>query len=100
MVEVNEVPILSHISIKIGVLIATLHYLLLAKLDLTSGAALFTELFVSAALFLVVFWKRFGDLGVIRGRVYYCIHYHVHYRRSLFGELCISRKVAPDDIIL
>ena len=56
-------------------LIATLHYLLLAKLDLTSGAALFTELFVSAALFLVVFWKRNDDLGVIRRVAYYCIHF-------------------------
>ena len=75
MVKVNEVPLLSHISIKIGVLIATLHYFLLEKLDLTGNAVLFTELFVSAALFLVVFWKRSGDLGVIRWGVYYCIHF-------------------------
>ena len=75
MERVNEVPMLSHISIKIGVLIATLHYLLLEKLGLTGNAALYAELFISAALFLAVFWKRFSDLGVIRGVVYYFIHF-------------------------
>ena len=70
----EDVKPLSHISVKIGLLIVALHYWLVQCWELSEIWTFAVQTLVSAVLYLIVFWHREKTIGKFRWLIYYLIH--------------------------